>query len=87
MDDEGDRLHLDAVYYFYFPVRPKWNHRHQGLVSEEATLTVLIGVELCDEDFSGVLNHRKDRVSSLLLKGPDEGPQYSLSIQFAVVKA
>ena len=87
MDDEGDRLHLDAVYYFYFPVRPKWNHRYQGLVSEEATLTVLIGVELRYEDFFGILDHREDWVSPLLLKGPDEGPQYSLSIQFAVVKA
>jgi hypothetical protein len=87
VDDEGDRLHLDAVYYFYFPVRPKWNHRYQGLVSEEATVTVLIRAELCDEDFFGVLNHREDRVSPLLLKSPDKGPQYSLSIQFAVVKA
>jgi hypothetical protein len=80
VDDEGNRLYLDCLSYFYFPVRPKWDHRYQGLVCEEATVTVLIGVELCYEDFFGILDHREERVSSLLLKGPDEGPQYSLYI-------
>ena len=49
-------------------------------------VTVLIGVELCDEDFFGVLNHCENWVFPLLLKSPDEGPQYSLSIHFAEVK-
>lgn len=86
MNDEGDWLHLDEVSYFYIPVRPKWNHRYKGLVGEKAFVSVLIGVELCDEDFIWVLDHCEDWISPLLFKGPYEGPQNFLSIHFAVVK-
>lgn len=87
MDDEGERLSIDAFSWVYFPVWPKWNHRHQGLIGIEAIVSVLIGVELCNEDFLGILDHCEYWILPLLLKGPDEGPQYSLSIHFGVLEA